>query len=329
MDHMMICNRAWRDISRNGFGFLNTLSDIFVGLETHHPEALPNLRAAECLFVGSDYGGEHVGALYQTIAFLMADVVECAQWQSIREKIRIDWHLARRRMAFKSMNDSVRGKAFRGFVESANMIYGMLIVFAIHKRSGSLFGSGGRFDLTTLDFEPLRTFSAPVAEKLMRVVSLLGLLIGGFSAPGQDVLWATDEDVIAANAPKARHLVDAVALVTSKLLDHDLGRLRVATAKQDKGDLSLEDLLAIPDFAAGGLSDVLTSMFAHGAPPAGFEFPRSNAGSAKGRSVLDWFSDNAQPLRRMCVIIDQELDTKKLRATHVRFHGTRDISQGP
>ena len=162
----------------------------------------------------------------------------------------------------------------------------------------------------------------------MRVVSLLGLLIAGFSAPGQDVLWATDEDAIAANAYRVRLLVDALALVSSNLLDHDLRHLRVATAKQDKGDLSLEDLLAIPDIAAGGLSDALSSMFVHGAPPSGLEFPRSNAVSAKGRRVLDWFSDNTQSLKRICVLIDQTLDTQKIRATHIRFHGLRDLFYG-
>jgi hypothetical protein len=94
------------------------------------------------------------------------------------------------------------------------------------------------------------------------------------------------------------------------------------------GDLSLEDLLAIPDIAAGGLSDALSNMFAHGAPPAGFEFPRSNTASAKGRSVLDWFADNTQPLRRMCVIVDQTPDSQKIRATHIGFHGLRDIFHG-
>lgn len=324
----MTRSTAWRDLSRNNLGFLNTLSHIFVKLETQHPNALSNLRAAECLFVGSDYGGEHSGAIYHTIAFLMADIAECAAWQSPREQIRINRLLGRRRMAFKNMNDSVRAKAFHEFLESANTIRGMLIVFAIHKRSGSLFGSGDRLDPTTLDFEPLRTLSAPIAEKLMRVVSLLGLLIAGFSAPGQDVLWATDEDAIAANAYRVRHLVDALALVSSNLLDHDLRHLRVATAKQDKGDLSLEDLLAIPDIAAGGLSDALSSMFVHGAPPSGLEFPRSNAVSAKGRRVLDWFSDNTQSLKRMCVLIDQTPDTQKIRATHIRFHGLRDLFYG-
>jgi hypothetical protein len=324
----MMRSEAWRDLSRNDFGFFNTLSQVFVNLETRRPEALRNLRAAECLFVGSDYGGEHSNAIYHTIAFLMADIAECAAWQSARERVRIDRRLGRRRMAFKNMNDSVRAEAFDDFLGSANMIPGMLIIFAIHKRSGSLFGSGHRLSPTTLDFEPLRTLSAPVGEKLMRVVSLLGLLIAGFSGPGQDVFWATDEDAIAANACRVRDLVDALALVSSNLLDHDLRHLRVATAGQDKGDLSLEDLLAIPDIAAGGLSDALSNMFAHGAPPVGFEFPRSNGVSAKGRRVLDWFSDNTQPLRRMCVIIDQTPDTKRLRATDVRFHGTRDIFYG-
>jgi len=316
---------AWRELSRNDVGFLNKLSDVFVKLETRNPEAIPNLRAAECLFIGSDYGGEHSGAKYDTFAFLMADIAECAAWQNIRKQIRSDKRLGRRRMAFKNMNDTVRARAFPDFFESANGIHGILTVFAIHKRSGSLFGSGERLNPATLDFEPLRTLSVPIGEKLIRVVSLLGLLIAGFSAPGQDVLWATDEDAIAANACRVRHLVDALAIVSSNLLNHDLRHLRVATAEQDMGDLSLEDLLAIPDAAAGGLSDALSNMFAEGAPPVGFEFLPSSTASAKAQRVLDWFADNTQPLRRMCVIIDQAPDTQKLRATHIRFRGLRDI----
>lgn len=325
---MKMRTAAWRELSRNDFGFLNTLSDLFVKLEARSPGDLPNLRAAECLFVGSDYGGEHTDAKYDTIAFLIADIAECAVRQNVRQQIRSDRRLGRRRMAFKNMKDSVRAEAFPDFFESANCIRGILTVFAIHKRSGSLFGSGDRLNPATLDFEPLRTLSAPIGEKLMRVVSLLSFLIAGFSAPGQDIFWATDEDAIAANARRVRHLVDALALVSSNLLDHNLRHLRVATAEQDMGDLSLEDLLAVPDVAAGGLSDILSNMFAQGAPPAGFEFPRSNAASAKTQSVLDWFADNSQPLRRMCVIVDQPPDSRKIRATHIRFHGLRDIFHG-
>ncbi len=320
----MLHSNAWRELHRTDVGFLNTLSRVFASVERRNPNAFPNLRRAECLFVASDYGGEHGGAKFQTIAFLLADIAECAAWQSTREQVRASGLLGRRRMAFKNINDGFRARALYDFLESANSISGIVIVFAIHKPVGSLFGSGNKLDPTTLEFEPLQTLSSPVAEKLMRVVTLLGLLIAGFSAPDQDVLWATDEDAIAANASRVQYLVDAFARVSSNLLDHGLRHLRVATAKQDKGDLSLEDLLAIPDIAAGGISDVMSSTFVHGAPPSGLEFPRSDATSPKARRVLDWFADSTRPLRRLVIVIDQTADTHKPRATHVRFHGLRD-----
>jgi hypothetical protein len=262
------------------------------------------------------------------MVFLLADIVQCAAWQSLRAEVRAKGLLGLRRIAFKNINDSVRASALSEFLECANSISGVLIVFAIHKPAGSLFSSGHKLDPTDLQFEPLRTLSSPVAEKLMRVIHLLSLVIAGFSAPGQDVLWATDEDAIAANENRVRYLVDALARVSSNLLDHSLGHLRVATSKQDKGDLSLEDLLTIPDIAAGGIADALSSMFVHGAPPLGFEFPRSAAPSSKAKRVLDWFSDNTTPLKRLVIMIDRTADTHKLRATHLRFHGLRDAIYG-
>lgn len=319
---------SWRSLQRIDVGFLNTLSDVFASVERRNPNAFPNQRAAECLFFASDYGGEHAGAKYQTIAFLMADIAECAAWQSAREQVRANRLLGRRRMAFKNINDGVRAKALYEFLESANSISGLLVVFAIHKAVGSLFGLGNKLDPTALEFEPLRTLSSPVAEKLLRVVNLLSLLIAGFSAPGQDVLWATDEDAIAANETRVRYLVDSLARVSSNLLDHSLRHLRVATAKQDKGDLSLEDLLAIPDIAAGGISDAMSSTFVQGAPTSGLEFPRSGDPSSKALRVLDWFADSTPPLKRVVIVIDQTADTHNLRATHMRFHGLRDAMAG-
>jgi hypothetical protein len=166
-----------------------------------------------------------------------------------------------------------------------------------------------------------------VAEKLLRIIHLLSLLIAGFSAPNQDLLWATDEDAIVANENRVRHLVEAFARVSSHCLPHDRRHLRVATAKQDKGDLSLEDLLALPDLAAGSLSAVLDEMLGtRGAPAKGFWLPPPKVVAEKTRRVLDWFADNTQPLRRLVVAIEEEPVTHKLRATHFRFHGSRDLT---
>lgn len=321
-------NLSWQDIVAPGAGFLNTLSGIFARAELRHPGGLPYLRAAKQLFVGSDYGGEHNSSKYQTIAFFMADMDQCAAWQPVWEDVRNRSRLGRRRIAFKNINDTVRADALMRFLNAANMIPGLVVVFAIHKLAGSMFGSGNKLVPASLTFQPLRALPAPVAEKLMRIVHLLGLLIAGFSSPNQDVLWVTDEDGIAANSTRVRYLVDALGLVLSNLLSHRLGNVRVATVNQDKDDLSLEDLLAIPDIAAGCLADVLSAICPHGAPPPGFELPRSESASLKARRVLDWYSDNTQPLRRMSIVIDQKAHPSRIRATHLRFHGTRDLFHG-
>ena len=321
-------NLCWQDVAAHDLGFLNTLSGIFARAEDHCSGELPNLRHASQLFIGSDYGGEHIAAKYHTFAFLLADMAHCAAWQQVREDVRKKARLGRRRIAFKNISDSIRANALVQFLSIANRIPGIVVVFAVHKQAGSMFKSGEKLVPATLEFESLRTLSAPIAEKFMRVIHLLGLLIAGFSSPDQDVLWATDDDAIVANATRLRHLVGALAVVSSHLLSHRLGNLRVATASQDKGDLSLEDLLTIPDIAAGGLAEVLTAMCPHGAPPRGFDLPPPETASPKARKVMDWFSDNTQALKRMSIIIDQTGDPPKIRGSHLRFHGLRDAVYG-
>ena len=75
-------DRAWNPLGRSDLGFLNLLSDLFATAERQNPGAYPHLRDAKCLLIASDYGGEHRAARYQTISFLISDVVDCAVWAS-------------------------------------------------------------------------------------------------------------------------------------------------------------------------------------------------------------------------------------------------------
>lgn len=325
---MSLDDPAWKALDREDLGFLNTLSGVFASAQRRDPHCLPNLHEADCLFVASDYSGEHQNASYQTLSFLIADIVACARWVQIwkpsRERLLPD----RRRMAYKSLNDRLRAHALLPLLETADRLPGLLATFAFSRSIRSMFTADGRLETSQLEFAPLRKFSAPLAEKFMRVVHVLSVLLAGLSAPGQDVLWVTDEDSIAANPDRVRHLCDALAFASSQCLSHDLQHLRVATSKQDSGDLSLEDLLAIPDLAAGALSLSMDLMFGkRGAPPTGFWLPPSQNVSGKTRRILDWFSDNTQPLRRFVIVID-ETPTRQLRATHLRFHGSRDLIEG-
>jgi hypothetical protein len=211
-------------------------------------------------------------------------------------------------------------------LDAVNELPGLSITFVIRNSVQSLFTEKGRLDCSSLDFESLQNLSSPLAEKFLRVTHLLSLIVAALSGPGQDLLWVTDEDAIAANETRVRQLVDTFARVSSHCLHHDLRHLRVATGKQDNGDLSLEDLLSIPDIVAGALSAAIEEMFGkHGTPPSGMFLPPPEHISDKTRRVMDWFADTTQPLRRVTVMIDEVADTHHLRATHLQFHGLRDL----
>ncbi|MDE3117746.1 MAG: hypothetical protein KGL03_01910 [Nitrospirota bacterium] len=254
---------------------------------------------------------------------MITDIIDAAAWQPEREGVRRKLLPDGRRMAFKNLNDRVRRQAMDHFLEVANRLPGLLATFAISKSLGSLFVKEGRLNPSLLEFEVLRNLPSSVAEKLLCIVHLLSLLVAGFSAPDQDLLWATDEDSIAANPTRLRHLVDVLACVSSQLLPHGLRHLRVATARQDKGDMSLEDLLAIPDMVSGALSEALASMLGvRGVPPRGFFLPPPTSISMKARRVMDWYSDNTQVLRRLIVLVDEAPGTRGLRATRLQLHGS-------
>ncbi len=54
--------RVWSPPERGNLGFLATLGSLFASAEERAPGLFPDLRAARCLFVASDYGGEHKNA---------------------------------------------------------------------------------------------------------------------------------------------------------------------------------------------------------------------------------------------------------------------------
>ena len=180
------------------------LSDLLATVERRRPGIYPHLHEAECLFVASDYGGEHRAARYQTISFLISDIADCAAWNSNRAQVRSQLLPDRRRMAYKNLGDGVRRRALPAFLDIANALPGVLITFIVHKLVRSLFSTNTRIDVSELESTPLEGLSTEVAEKALRVVHLLSLLLAGFSAPGQNVLWATDEDSIAANESRVR-----------------------------------------------------------------------------------------------------------------------------
>lgn len=316
----------WRELDRTDLGFLGKIGSCIAGAEADHPGVIPDLRQGS-LVVVSDYGGEHRAALWSTYCFLVAQLDDAARWVEVTRPLRTSLLPDGRRMAFKRLADQLRARALPFFLTSANSLRGLLVCFAVQRKIASLF-TQGKLDPSRLEYEPLRRYPADVAEKVLRVTHILALLVAGLSGVEQDLLWLTDEDPMAPTFGHLRTLTDVTGRATAELVPHQMRHLRIATARSDPGDRSVEDLLAVPDLVAGMLAELLGYMLGkHGVPPSRMFLASPHPLPVKLRELGNWFSDNTQQLRRLVVILD-EMPGGTLRATHLRFHGSCDLHAG-
>jgi hypothetical protein len=281
------------------------------------------MRAAGNLLLASDYSGQHPGATHECISVLLTDDRASARWNRERINIRTRFLNDGRRMSFKTLNDRRRAEALDSFLDAANTVRGLLISVVIARKLGSLFVS--ELGPASVDFSEYAVWRPKVFERLLRVVHLIGLLLAGLSAPQQNVLWITDEDEIAPNRDRLNQVASIFSTVVSHYLPHSLGHCRIGTTNIDMPDRALEDLVAIPDLAAGALSEVL-KRYRAGGPFARDDFllARPDGITMKGRRMMNWFADATQPLKRFVLVIDRKDGTPQLQLTELTFVGSRD-----
>jgi hypothetical protein len=158
----------------------------------------------------------------------------------------------------------------------------------------------------------------------MRTIHFASLLLRGLSSPGQDVWWFTDQDDIVANEERLRSFVTLMATVSSHYLPHTLRHMRIATTASDAGRRDIEDFVAIPDFAAGALQELLSTSYARrllNTPQ--LVIPTAEELGPKTQRVMDWLSDDTQPLQRITLVMDEPVPGKP-RITSFRFHASSD-----
>src|SRR5260370_23722684 len=136
-------------------------------------------------------------------------------------------------------------------------------------------------------------YNAATIEKTLRVTHFVSLLLRGLCAPGQDVLWITDEDELVANEFRLRRFVEIFASISSNYLEYDLGHLKIGTTQSDTGKRYLEDLIAVCDLCAGSLQDVLKEdamRMLLNCPS--IWIPRVATSKSKVSAIIDWFADD-------------------------------------
>jgi hypothetical protein len=261
-----------------------------------HPDrfAYPNLRDGSDIVLGSDYSGEHARPEFQVLSFLL----------TTKRSVFCDWEPARmavrrklpdgRRMSFKDLNDALRINTLAEFLEAASLLNGLLVCVAVQKSH------------TIPHCLPnlMHDWTPDTLQKLLRICVFGGAFVDGLRALGQRLHWITDDDSIVAN-DDAKH--DAASVMGGLLQKYDNEDLEVglgiASSFKDD-DMRAEDLVAIPDLAAGAFSEGLCQIGKENIPVTAVgESSATLYLQTKSTLITAWRLDHMVPLRHLSVVV--------------------------
>lgn len=324
MSEITISGKRWKHLDKPAFGMMNQISELVRFVEGTNVDRVPDLQGGSTIVIGSDYSGEHSTSDYEVLSLVLTDIENAGLWAIARRHVRESFLKDNRRFAFKNLNDQTLFRALPSFLYAADLMPGLLVTVLTHKEISSLFKLAGRIESSDPEIAAFPGWKPQVMERLLRVVHFISLFLSGLSRASQDVLWVTDEDAIAPNESKHRQLVEILGRVCSHYLAHTLGHIRVATTASDIGKRDVEDLVALPDLAAGALADVITRYSRTGTlVGAGLVVPIPDGCRPKTLHIMDWLSNSTGFLKKLCFAIDPIRNSTALSIRLLHFHGSR------
>lgn len=250
---------------------------VLAGVLKSIPE-LPDFSDDSKIAVMSDYGGEHGDARYSTYSFLFVALDKNGPFQThmqaLRQKHKI--HDPSSEFKYKDLKYGPRSRALTEYLELIdNLIHGAVVTVAIDKKIGSVFGMTKRAAYTSitqqLEEGGFGKWTGHVGEKVLRVLHILGALTAATTYDQQRLLWYSDTDQINEDA-KDRSFADTQKLfgsIGAMYMTHGFDVLGFGKSFVEKG--YLDDLLSVPDLAAGMLQDLLTAQDTGNDIPGGNE----------------------------------------------------------
>lgn len=278
------------------------MSDAMVRGDIAQPGRLPYFGNAETLLVATDFSG-NLSDSYQFFSYLVLDQSAVLPWSKSVRLLRASIP-DRRRLSYKDLNDTIRLGVLGRFLEAADELPGVLFTIGIDRRLPSVFPAG-----KTKAFAEEHGWKSKNMERALVVMHFLSFLVAGLSRPKQNLWWLCDNDAIFSN----RRMRDKVAAVFQRVFimylpqSHVMGWYDIKTPADDPNDLVLEDLLAIPDIAAGSALDHF-----NGAPvDTSAGLPRRVALSTpRSDAAFTWLSRPNSRLAKFLVILSKPTEGK-------------------
>lgn len=265
----------------------------------------PRLRGSADLMIASDFGGEHPQSSHLIYCYL-AVRGGSREWlsaiRSARQRLLPDGRI----MAYKRLDDPHRQEALFAFLSPAANLDGHLVAVAVDKRQKWLSTMPGAADDIRRGFGLKANWNPRALESMMRKVHFPAILVSLWGTALGNITWITDQDEFVANDSRHDDALLAAARMASFYADRPMGIFRLNTTAQDPELKDYEDLCAIPDLAAGMLSEIATRLSKGAVWEHKFKRVLSAALPMKTDIIADWFWDQTTLLRKTLISVDLE-----------------------
>ena len=236
-----------------------------VGAKDRGTLMVPELRfdGNETVGVFSDYGGEHSKSRYRTYSILVFGWNHAYSCLDQLQKVRRLHDISdTSEMSYKNLRYGPLARCLPEYLQTCDMIAGMLFTVAIHKDVSSVFGKPGKetsdFLVSTLKENGFGNRKPKVAEKLLRIVHIAAYLTAWLSTENQNLFWMSDNDEIVPNSERTKQTIQLFQNVLQLYSPHKFGTIGFATPNQMSDVGNLSDYLSITDLAAGAVEGYMT-----------------------------------------------------------------------
>jgi hypothetical protein len=295
----------WNRLREPNYDFMLNLSNCIGDFSDLHPEYLPALKG-ESLLITSDYSGAHKSSDFDVISILVSDFDLLYPWLRLRDAIR-SMHLPNgRRMSYKSLGDKFKQRALHPFLHAADFIPGLLFTVAISKKIRPLVMKPGELPDAQDRFDLEATWDDYSFETMMRVANFVTFAAAAICPQPKSVTWFTDEDEFVANPARLHDVTKMMAFFElvhfRKPIEFKFFQTITPPEWFWPDKLLLEDLCAIPDLAAGMISEQFTYIFRNNklTPSDEARLIKASVDCIKSNEIGKWYAANQHALKRLC-----------------------------
>lgn len=253
----------------------------------------------------SDFGGEHPEALFKTYSSLFLAYNKVGPFEKKARDLREKYGLLSpySEFAYKKLKSGSRSRALREYLHLVDhFIHGAIITIAIDKRIMTVFGAEKEqahpVMIEQLEKSDLGKWKGQEAEKVLRVTHIISAFSTLLTHENQRLLWYSDNDPINEDGSKRdfKHTQQIFRHVLGMYLAHRLDVLGFGKSFNEKSHL--DDLLSVPDLAAGVVQDLLQQ----------HETNKDIPGGSEKAMVMRWIATPAKYLSKITVQIAKTAD---------------------